>query len=118
MVSFRFEATRPNPSIVIRVSGTLNIHTLAQTVAMNLAGCKDKLIILLTFLASFLVTNIIVVLFSKISLNSSKNNQRNKFLIKDWTKVEDEMYGVVGGHYDLIGRLEAEKICAENNARY
>ena len=85
---------------------------------MNSAGFKDKLIILLTFLASFLVTNIIVVLLSKIYISSSTKNQRNKFLIEDWTKVEDEMYGVVGGHYDLIGRLEAEKICAENNARY
>ena len=86
---------------------------------MNLAErCKDKLIILTTFLASFLVTNIIVVLLSKFSVSISTKNQRNKFLIEDWTKVEDEMYGVVGGHYDLMGRLEAEKICAKNNARY
>ena len=85
---------------------------------MNLAGCKDKLIILITFLVFFLIMNVFVVLLSKFSISTTAKNQRNKVLIEDWTKVEDEMYGVIGGHYDLIGRLEAEKICAQNNARY
>ena len=66
--------------------------------------------------------NIIVVLLRKFSnqfsISSTTKNQTTKFLIEDWTKVDDEMYGVVGGHYDLIGRREAEKICAQNNARY
>ena len=61
--------------------------------------------------------NVFVVLLSKFSISTSTKNKRNKVLIEDWTKVEDEMYGVIGGHYDLIGRLEAQKICAENNAR-
>ena len=55
---------------------------------MNLAGCKDKLILLITFLVSFLIMNVFVVLLSKFSIGTTTKNQRNKVLIEDWTKVE------------------------------